>query len=132
MICLVPVCPVLEAAASNGDCTGQMLLMKTISFITPPDASYGFSLSGVPQQTVKTGDAEAALKMTMTETDTGLIIIDERLLQGMPEERLRELEQGWKGILLVLPSPVRPPAEVEDYAARLIRRAIGYHVRVKI
>jgi len=36
------------------------------------------------------------------------------------------------GILLVLPSPVKPPAEVEDYAARLIRRAIGYHVRIKM
>ncbi len=106
--------------------------MKTISFITPPDASFGFSLSGVPQSAVKTGDAEATLTRTMTETDTGLIIIDERLLQGMPEERFRELEQGWNGILLVLPSPEKPPAEVEDYAARLIRRAIGYHVRLKI
>jgi vacuolar-type H+-ATPase subunit F/Vma7 len=106
--------------------------MKTISFITPPDASYGFSLSGVPQHAVKEGEAEETLKKTMTETDSGLILIDERLLRGMPEERLRELEQGWHGILLVLPSPEKPPPEVEDYAARLIRRAIGYHVRLKI
>jgi vacuolar-type H+-ATPase subunit F/Vma7 len=106
--------------------------MKTISFITPPDASYGFSLGGVPQNAVKTDDAEATLKRTMTETDAGLIIIDERLLQGMSEERLRELEQGWHGILLVLPSPEKPPPEVEDYAARMIRRAIGYHVRLKL
>jgi V/A-type H+-transporting ATPase subunit F len=72
------------------------------------------------------------LKKTMAEPETGLIIIDERLVTGMPEERLRELEQGWNGILLVLPSPVKPPAEVEDYAARLIRRAIGYHVRLNV
>jgi vacuolar-type H+-ATPase subunit F/Vma7 len=106
--------------------------MKTISFLTPPDASYGFSLSGVPQYVVNAADAEATLRKTMSETDAGLIIIDERLLQSMPEERLRELEQGWHGILLVLPSPEKPPPEVEDYAARLIRRAIGYHVRLKI
>ncbi len=106
--------------------------MKTIAFITPPDASYGFSLSGVPHYIVKAGDTEGTIKRIMTETDAGLIIIDERLLQGMPEERLRELEHGWTGILLVLPSPVKPPAEVEDYAARLIRRAIGYHVRLQI
>ena len=36
------------------------------------------------------------------------------------------------GILLVLPSPEKLPAEVEDYAARLIRRAIGYHVRLNV
>ena len=109
-----------------------MFIMKTISFLTPPDASYGFSLSGVPQYAVTAGGAETTLKKTMTETGAGLIIIDERLLQGMPEERLRELEEGWHGILLVLPSPEKPPPEVEDYAARLIRRAIGYHVRLKI
>jgi vacuolar-type H+-ATPase subunit F/Vma7 len=106
--------------------------MKKIFFITPPDALYGFSLAGITQNAVKVGDAEAALKMAMAETDTGLIIIDERLLEDMTGERLREFEQGWNGILLVLPSPLKPPAEVEDYAARLIRRAIGYHVRLKI
>jgi len=107
--------------------------MKKIAFITPPDASYGFGLSGVPQQIVKAVETEEALKNRMAEPGNGLIIIDERLLQGMTEERLRELEQAWQhGILLVLPSPIKPPAEVEDYAARLIRRAIGYHVRLKI
>ena len=45
---------------------------------------------------------------------------------------LRELEQAWNGVLLVLPSPEKPPAEVEDYAARLIRKAIGYHVRLNV
>jgi V/A-type H+-transporting ATPase subunit F len=68
----------------------------------------------------------------MNEPDYGLVVIDERLIAGMTEDRLRELEQAWNGILLVLPSPVKPPAEVEDYAARLIRRAVGYHVRLKI
>ena len=106
--------------------------MKKVVFITPPDARYGFSLSGIPQFTVETDAAEEALKKAMAEPDSGLIIIEERLIAGMPEERLRELEQGWHGILLVLPSPEKPPAEVEDYAARLIRRAIGYHVRLKV
>jgi vacuolar-type H+-ATPase subunit F/Vma7 len=106
--------------------------MKTISFLTPTDASYGFSLTGVSQYTAKAGEVEGTLIRIMTETETGLAIIDERLLQGIPGERLRELELGWHGILLVLPSPEKPPAEVEDYAARLIRRAIGYHVRLKI
>jgi len=106
--------------------------MKKIAFITPPDASYGFSLGGVSQHAVQIGDAEETLKQVLAEPDSGLVIIDERLLQGMPEERMRELEHGWSGILLVLPSPEKPPAEVEDYAARLIRRAVGYHVRLKI
>jgi vacuolar-type H+-ATPase subunit F/Vma7 len=106
--------------------------MKNIAFITPPDAAYGLGLCGVPQHSVETGDADAALAKALAEPATGLVVIDERLLAALPEDRLREIEQAWNGILLVLPSPEKPPAEVEDYASRLIRRAIGYHVRLNV
>jgi len=106
--------------------------MKNVSFLTPPDVKYGFSLSGVAQHTSEADEAEEMLKKIMAEGDNGLIIIEERLLSGMPENRIPDFEHAWNGILLILPSPVKPPAEVEDYAARLIRRAIGYHVRLKI
>jgi hypothetical protein len=53
-------------------------------------------------------------------------------VQGEIEEHLREREQNWNGIMLVLPSPEILPAEAEDYASRLIRRAIGYHVRLNV
>ncbi len=112
--------------------------MKKIAFITPSDSRYGFSLTGVPQYAVEPTKFEETLNKTMDESENGLVIIDERLVGagrevlGVSEERMRELEQAWHGILLVLPSPVKPPAQVEDYAARLIRRAIGYHVRLKL
>ncbi len=112
--------------------------MRKIAFITPPDVEYGFSLTGIPQTIAEAHDAETVLKNTMDNTENGLVIVDERLLtaqhdgNGLSEERLRELENQWQGILLVLPSPEKPAAEAEDYAARLIRRAIGYHVRLKL
>ncbi len=106
--------------------------MKKVVFLTPPDVKYGFSLGGVAQHAVDADETEEMLKKIMAEGDNGLIIIEERLLAGLPEDRISELEHAWNGILLVLPSPVKPPSEVEDYAARLIRRAIGYHVRLKI
>lgn len=112
--------------------------MRKIAIITPPDVEYGFSLTGIHQAIVEAADAETVLKKTMGDTENGLVIVDERLLtanrdgNGLSEERLREIENQWPGILLVLPSPGKPPAEAEDYAARLIRRAIGYHVRLKL
>ncbi len=112
--------------------------MRKIVFITPRDVEYGFSLTGIEQTIAEAQDAEAVLISTMGDTENGLVIVDERLLSdqressGVSEERLRELENQWQGILLVLPSPEKPEAEVEDYAARLIRRAIGYHVRLKL
>ncbi len=106
--------------------------MKKIAFITPPDAGYGFNLTGVPQYVTDAGELEATLKKAMADQNAGLVIVDERLIGAMPEERLRELDHGWGGVFLILPSPEKPPEEVEDYAARLIRRAIGYHVRLKL
>ena len=106
--------------------------MKKIAFITPRDAQYGFSLAGIAQYAVEDPDAEDTIKTVMSDPDAGLVIVDERLTRVVPEDRLREMERGWHGVLLILPSPEKLPEAVEDYAARLIRRAIGYHVRLKL
>ena len=105
--------------------------MKKIAFITPPDAKYGFALTGITQHAVEAGETGEKLRDVMADPDAGLVIIDERLMREVPEDRLREMEHGWTGIFLVLPSPEKAAPEAEDYAARLIRRAIGYHVRLK-
>ena len=108
------------------------LYMKKIAFITPPEVEYAFELTGVRQYVSREEEAEITLLNTLKESETGLIVIDERLLRGLTEERLKEIEKSWGGIILVLPSPERPEVEVEDFAARLIKRAIGYHVKLKI
>ncbi len=104
--------------------------MKKIVFITPGDAEFGFGLAGIGQQVAEPEGAEAAVRAVVADADTGLVVLDERLLTAVGEELLRDLEDDWRGVVLVLPSPELPPAGVEDYAARLIRRAIGYHVRL--
>ncbi|MCM2358104.1 MAG: V-type ATP synthase subunit F [Geobacteraceae bacterium] len=106
--------------------------MKSIVFITPRDASYGFSISGVSQLAITPEEAEATLRKVMAEPDSGVVVIDERLIGGIGEERFREMEKKWYGMLLVLPAPERIGEEGEDYAVRLIRRAIGYHVRLNL
>ena len=106
--------------------------MKRVVFITAPDAGYGFLLGGISQYTAEVHGAEDMIRKVMGETETGLVVVDERLLKGLSEERLKEIQQGWPGILLVLPSPEKPSAAEEDYALQLIRRAIGYHVKLKL
>lgn len=106
--------------------------MKKIVFITTRDAEYGFSLAGITHHAIDAAETDEELGSIMAGPDNGLVIIDERLVKGEVEERMRDREQGWTGILLVLPSPEKLPAEAEDYAARLIRRAIGYHVRLNV
>ena len=106
--------------------------MKKIAFITPQDAEFGFNLTGADQFIANRDSLISVLNSIILKPGTGLIIIDERLIGIVNEEKLRETERTWGEILIVMPSPERPKAEIEDYATRLIRRAIGYHVRLKI
>ena len=103
--------------------------MKGIVVITPPDARYGFSLAGAAQFTSAPAEAEAAVQRAMGDPQCGVVIIDERLVAAIGDERFREMEQRWFGVLVVLPAPGKLEKE-EDYAERLIRRIIGYHVRL--
>jgi V/A-type H+-transporting ATPase subunit F len=105
--------------------------MKKINFITPVDARNGFKLTGAKQYITRRRDMINLVKQLVSEPDTGIIMIDERLLTEDTEAQIKSIEQGWNGILLVLPSPERPEGEIEDYATRLMRRAIGYHVRLR-
>lgn len=104
--------------------------MSSVVFITKPDARFGFGLAGIAQYVAEPHDAEDVLRQALSDPDTRLVVIDERLASGIGEERLGRIERGWSGILLLLPSPGETPPETEDYLARLIRRAIGYHVRL--
>jgi V/A-type H+-transporting ATPase subunit F len=106
--------------------------VKKVLFITPEDARLGFGLAGIGQLVAEPHELEEVLQKALSDADQGLIVIDERLTAGIDEERMREIEKGWPGVVVVLPSPLATAAEVDDYAARLIRRAIGYHVRIRL
>lgn len=106
--------------------------MKRVMVITPEDARFGFGLAGIDHQTTSGADSAALLRKAVADQDNGLIILDERIAREHGEEELREMERHWPGIIVVLPRPARLPQEGDDYALRLIRRAIGYHVRLRL
>lgn len=104
--------------------------MSEVVFITPEDAHYGFSLAGSRQLTIALGQAEARLCETLADQDVGVVVIDERLVKMIDEKRFAELETGWRGLLVTLPAP--EPGRAEDALQSLIRRALGYHVRLQL
>ncbi len=106
--------------------------MKTILFLTPPEARYGFSLTGVVQQTVETEAAESDLRAALQNPGTGVVVIDERLLQKIPEQRIVDMERRWPGLLIVLPVPAKGEEQEEDAILRMVRRAIGYQVKLNL
>ena len=104
--------------------------MNRIVVLTPSDADNGFACAGAIQHAVPPGQAAAILQQALDEAGSGVVILDERLLAEIGEELLHELEERWPGVLVVLPAPGISGVG-EDYATRLIRRAIGYQVKVR-
>lgn len=104
--------------------------MNKVVFLTPIDARYGFSLAGVTQLSIPSEEVERQLRLEMADRDNGVVVIDERLVRAIGEQRYSELESSWHGLLVTLPAP--EPGTGEDALQRLIRRALGYHVRLQI
>lgn len=75
-------------------------------------------------------ELDATLLELVGDRSTGVIIIDERLVAPDRQPRLEDLERRWPGLVVVLPAPGKAAEAAEDYALRLIRRAIGYQVRL--
>jgi V/A-type H+-transporting ATPase subunit F len=104
--------------------------MKRLIFITPDDLPYGFAIAGLEQLAIGEQEVFATLEELMHNADVGVLILDERLLTNIEDSWLKHAEQHWPGILLILPAPQTSELIGEDYLQRMIRRALGYHVRI--
>jgi len=104
--------------------------VKNVITITPPDAAHGFALAGVKQLVCAPEELDTTVLELMGDPTTGVIIIDERLVAGSVRRRIEDVERRWPGLVVVLPAPGKPQRPEEDYVLRLIRRAIGYQVRL--
>lgn len=104
--------------------------MNRIVVLTPADADNGFACCGAVQHAVTAGSAAETLEQALNEAGSGVVILDERLVAEVGEELLHSYDIRWPGVLVVLPAPGVSGAG-ENYAMRLIRRAVGYQVKVK-
>jgi len=108
--------------------------MLTCRVVTGPETADGFLLAGVKVDTVRTADeTEARLKAVLEEKDCGLLLVDELLLDQVGEPLLRRLERAALPIVVPLPLDMTWWREKRgmDYLLRLIRRSIGYHMRLR-
>lgn len=97
-----------------------------------PQTAAGFELIGLP--VLIASDTESALRQlerTRQEGEIGLLLIEESLEATLPEEVHREAERGQWPVILPFPGPRwRGESAAEDRVVALLRRAIGYRVRL--
>ncbi len=111
--------------------------MRRVLGIFRDELAAGFTLAGVEVSRVRdSAGAREVLQGVTDGTEYGLVIIEESLLEGL-EERERERLDALN-IPLVVPVPgelrwrteAEPPAD--DAVARLIRRAVGYQLDIRL
>lgn len=107
--------------------------MKRIVATTPLDTAAGFGLAGVRQLSARATELGETVLALARDPATGVVIVDERLTaDAAVQQALARIDREWPGLVVVLPAPSAAALEEEDYALRMIRRAIGYQVRITL
>jgi V/A-type H+/Na+-transporting ATPase subunit F len=99
---------------------------------TRPGDALGFRLAGVTVTEVPPGEEARTLRELVARPDLGVLAVEEEVLREAPEDVLRREREGTLPVLLpfALPRRFTETGRGRDYVAALIRRAVGYHVKL--
>jgi len=108
--------------------------MAEFLIITGPGASLGFRCAGV--ECFEAGpevDLPSFLLKLQAEGRYGLVAVEEKMLKKVPDHEMRRIQK--RGLPIIIPINIPESwGEVEfgeSPVVRLIRRAIGYQIKIK-
>lgn len=108
--------------------------MSKILIITYPDISLGFRLSGIEIKEAKEGEDITPILNDIIKTgEYGLLVVEEKFLAKVDEGILKRIRKTGIPVIVPIDTPKswQAEAEMESYITKLIRRAIGYQVKIK-
>jgi vacuolar-type H+-ATPase subunit F/Vma7 len=109
------------------------MTQKRLVVIASSDLSAGFALTGAPVfEAIDGQDAARRLEQSVDEMNAGVVIIDESLYRDLPEELQRSLRRSTVPVVIPVPGPDwTAESTAHDYIVDILRRAIGYRVRLQ-
>jgi vacuolar-type H+-ATPase subunit F/Vma7 len=104
-----------------------------VGVVADAAVALGFRLTGLrPTVADSRESAHAALTEMMSEPGWGMILVQEDL---MPDRDASTFPRTDESLPIVVPFPppslARAPGDAEAYVAELLRRAVGYRVRLR-
>lgn len=111
--------------------------MLKVLVISEKELARGFELAGVETWTVSDAkQASQALAKVISSGEHGIVIMDEKLSSGLDKQVTTTLSRSNGPMLVTIPAELRwrdtERLPHDDYVARLIRRAIGYQLNIKL
>lgn len=105
-----------------------------VRVLASPATAAGYRLAGLTVDEVA-GRADAGDRLSAAAGDStvGIILVEQRLLDAVPPAVRRAVDRRPLPIVVPIPEPnfTRAPSEAEGYIVELLRRAIGYRVRLQ-
>ena len=108
--------------------------MGHLFVLTRPNQVTGFRLAGVDAYAAEDVEtAQELIESWMTADESGLLAIDDGLLEYMEPSFVKRLASAEKLPYLVIPGgePLGPEASRKYRIAEMIRKAIGVHITFK-
>ncbi len=107
--------------------------MFKLVVLTKPESASGFRLAGV--DVCEATDAESAKRQLMAlinDDRTGIIAIDDDLMAEVDERVKEKIDKLYRPIVVPIPAKnrVEPSSARPEYIRRLIRRAVGFDIKL--
>lgn len=108
--------------------------MAKLIAITDPDTALGFRLAGIEAvEITRAEDAAERLLAALNTGESGVIIYNEDYQAALPEKSRAALDESIAPVFFAIPvARAGMSGEAREvYLARLLRRAIGYQLKIK-
>lgn len=106
---------------------------QRVVVIAPSGLAAGFGLAGVRVAEASDGlSAAQQIDRLGSGDELGVVIIEEGLYRDLPEDFLRRMRREPLPVLVPVPGPQwLKESTAHDYIVEILRRAIGYRVRLR-
>jgi V/A-type H+-transporting ATPase subunit F len=119
----------MEWSGASG--AGEEGTLRLSVAVRPGDA-LGFRLAGAAVEEVPPGGEAAAFRRLLGDPHAGVVAVEEELLRAVPPRLLRRARERGLPVVLPFALPRRwgEQGRGRAYVAEIIRRAIGYAVKL--
>lgn len=109
-------------------------MSSSVLALCHPDVATGLRLAGVPVfEADGSADAAEQLRGMRHQSDLGVILIQDRLYDELPDDVRHEFAKQPLPMLVPFPGPIWEdrPESAEAYIVELLRQVVGYRVRLR-
>jgi vacuolar-type H+-ATPase subunit F/Vma7 len=105
----------------------------TVRVVCRPGLAPGFALAGLPADAVAPDEDVATLLAGLARhPDIGIVLLQDQIYDALPDDLRRRLDRSPHPVIVPFPGPAwEVPVSAEERVVELLRRAIGYRVKLR-